>query len=54
LADPRPKDVKVTANLSRYKGLVVRWQSWAAVVEACRRIATLMLEPPTHREGTSR
>lgn len=31
LADPRPRDVEVTAQLSSYKGLDQRWQDWSAV-----------------------
>lgn len=31
LADPRPRDVEVTAQLSSYKELDHRWQDWSAV-----------------------
>jgi hypothetical protein len=31
LADPRPRDVEVTAQLSSYKELDQRWQDWSAV-----------------------
>jgi len=47
LASPKPKDAKVTTNLRLYKGLVPRWQKWPAVVQACRKVAALMLEEPT-------
>ncbi len=43
LASPQPKDVKVTTNLHQYKGLVPGWQQWPTVVQACRRVAVLML-----------
>lgn len=39
LADPRPRDPEVTAELPRYKGLVPRWHEWDAVVAACRDLA---------------
>lgn len=44
LADPRPRDRRVTERLSSYKALVPRWQSWSAVVAACRRLAARMEE----------
>lgn len=45
LADPRPKDLSTTRNLGQYKNLAARWQDWAAVVAACRELATSMLGP---------
>jgi len=31
LADPRPRDAEVTAQLARYKALDPRWQEWSTV-----------------------
>lgn len=43
LADPRPRDAEVTAQLSSYKGLDARWHEWSAVkavlAELAQRIA---------------
>lgn len=39
LSEPAPRDSRVTGQLSRYKGLETRWHDWAAVVEACHRLA---------------
>ncbi|RIK09807.1 MAG: hypothetical protein DCC49_05160 [Acidobacteria bacterium] len=39
LADPRPRDAEVTAELPRYKGLDERWHDWADVVMACQALA---------------
>lgn len=39
LAEPRPRDVEVTGELDRYRGLVPRWHDWADVVEACQELA---------------
>lgn len=39
LADPRPRDTDVIAELPRYKGLDPRWHDWSVVVDACRRLA---------------
>jgi hypothetical protein len=39
LADPKPVDVDVIAELPRYRGLDPRWHDWAAVVAACRDLA---------------
>ena len=44
LAEPRPRDSRVTARLRDYKGLAPRWQDWGAVVEACRHLALRMEE----------
>lgn len=43
LSDPRPKDSKVIAQLSRYKNLEPRWQSWPNVVAQCQAIADAMV-----------
>jgi hypothetical protein len=43
LADPHPRDARVTGQLPRYKGLDTRWQSWAQIVSVCREVAQLML-----------
>lgn len=39
LADPRPRDTEVIAELPRYKGLAPRWHDWSVVVAACQRLA---------------
>lgn len=39
LAEPRPRDVEVTRELDRYRGLVPRWHDWADVVDACQELA---------------
>lgn len=44
LAEPRPRDGRVTARLRDYKALAPRWQDWDAVVEACRHLALRMEE----------
>ena len=44
LAEPRPRDARVTARPRDYKGLAPRWQDWGAVVEACRHLALRMEE----------
>lgn len=44
LAEPRPKDTRVTAQLSSYKGVASRWQDWEAVVQACQELADRLVE----------
>lgn len=39
LAAPAPRDADVIPELSRYRGLVPRWQSWDAVVEAAGELS---------------
>ena len=43
LADPRPKDVSTTRDLTHYKGLAEHWQRWATVVDASRALAQAMI-----------
>lgn len=43
LADPSPRDTRTLAELASYKGLDPRWQDWAVVLEACRRLADGLL-----------
>ncbi|MGH2768015.1 MAG: hypothetical protein ACRDIF_03550 [Actinomycetota bacterium] len=43
LAEPAPYDLS-EVDLRHYRRLASRWQDWAAVVEACRRISLLMLD----------
>lgn len=54
LAEPDPRDRRVTAELASYKGIRPPWQDWASVVEACRRLADrlLDLEEPGSPEET--
>ena len=39
LALPEPRDVEVTQELPRYKGLAEGWHDWEAVVAACEQLA---------------
>lgn len=43
LADPAPRDHRVTRQLASYKGLAPRWHDWEAVVAACHDLADHML-----------
>lgn len=43
LADPRPADSRVLAQLDRYRNLDERWQDWGRVVAVCRAVATAMV-----------
>lgn len=43
LADPRPRDTTVLAELPRYKQLDPRWHDWADVREQCTALADAML-----------
>ena len=45
LADPQPRDVRSTTQLSSYRELDSRWHKWDDVVEVCRDVATRMVEP---------
>ena len=44
LALPEPRDVAVTRELPRYKGLDPRWHDWAAVVAACEDLAVGLVD----------
>jgi hypothetical protein len=44
LADPKPVDVDVIAELPRYRGLDPRWHDWSSVVAACRGLALEVAE----------
>jgi hypothetical protein len=44
LADPRPRDVSVTAQLDAYRNLATRWTDWGEVRLVCGRLAAGMLE----------
>lgn len=39
LADPRPRDRRVTEELASYKGLDERWQDWSAVKDVLAELA---------------
>jgi hypothetical protein len=39
LADPAPRDVHVTKELPRYKGLAAQWHDWQAVVTVCHELS---------------
>ncbi len=43
LAEPQPRDVRVTKQLSAYKGLDKRWHDWAAVTDVCHQLADGLL-----------
>ncbi|NLG21536.1 MAG: hypothetical protein GX555_08945 [Actinomycetales bacterium] len=43
LAEPSPRDVRVTAQLPSYKGLDPRWHEWHSVVAACQELADQLL-----------
>ncbi|HEU5479862.1 MAG TPA: hypothetical protein VFU90_08530 [Candidatus Tumulicola sp.] len=43
LAEPRPRDVEVTAQLSSYKALDERWQDWSTVTAVLADLAERML-----------
>lgn len=44
LADPRPRDVEVTGQLSAYKGLDPRWHDWESVRSVLRSVAKEMVK----------
>lgn len=46
LGEPRPKDDRTVGQLTAYKNLAVRWQSWESVVAQCQALADAMLETP--------
>ncbi|HEX2704600.1 MAG TPA: hypothetical protein VHM65_02485 [Candidatus Lustribacter sp.] len=39
LAEPNPRDHRVTRQLAAYKGLDPRWHRWSTVVAACQALA---------------
>lgn len=39
LSEPAPRDHRVIGQLTSYKGLSERWQSWPVVVTACHDLA---------------
>ncbi|MDR1295582.1 MAG: hypothetical protein LBK59_11655 [Bifidobacteriaceae bacterium] len=43
LAEPAPKDSRITTRLAHYKGLAARWRDWNQVTQVCRAVATAML-----------
>ena len=44
LAEPNPRDGKVTRQLDRYKGLLPRCQDWGAVTTMCNALAREVLQ----------
>lgn len=46
LGEPRPKDRRTVGQLTAYKNLAPRWQSWQSVVAQCQALADAMLETP--------
>ena len=44
LAAPKPVDADVIAELSRYRGLDLRWHDWSTVVAACGDLALEVAE----------
>ncbi len=51
LAEPRPRDVRTTRQLRRYKRLAPRWHEWATVVGVLHDLANAILEIPSDDEG---
>lgn len=49
LAEPRPEDLS-RVDLRSYRQLDRRWQDWGAVADACRRIASRVLERVAEEE----
>ena len=43
LADPRPRDAEVTAQLASYRALEPRWHEWAAVKTVLADLAQRMV-----------
>jgi hypothetical protein len=43
LADPRPRDAEVTAQLASYKALDRRWHEWSTVKEVLAQVAERMV-----------
>lgn len=43
LSQPEPRDVSVTRQLARYKGLEQRWHDWSAVVAVSQQLADTIL-----------
>lgn len=44
LAEPAPRDSRVTTQLAGYKGIVERWADWDRVREACACLADAVLD----------
>ncbi len=44
LARPTPRDRRTVGELSRYKGLVQRWQDWSETLRTCGDLAQTMLD----------
>ncbi len=44
LAEPNPRDVRVTRQLAAYKGLAPQWHTWDSVVAACEALADGVLQ----------
>jgi predicted nucleotidyltransferase component of viral defense system len=43
LAEPRPRDTRVTRQLPSYKRLDPKWHDWSSVVDACRSLSDRLL-----------
>ena len=43
MADPRPRDAEVTAQLASYKALDPRWHEWSAVQAVLADLAARMV-----------
>lgn len=44
LSEPRPRDHRVTQQLSAYKGLAPQWHRWSDVVDACQALADAVVD----------
>lgn len=49
LADPRPRDTHVLAELDRYRGLALRWHDWETVADVLTAVAEAMVSPEGRR-----
>jgi len=53
LAEPAPRDRRVTTQLGSYKGIAERWADWDRVREACAGLADALLDRLRERQGRS-
>ena len=49
LAEPAPRDPRVTTQLRSYKQLDPRWHSWSSVTDVCQRLADMLLRTVEER-----
>lgn len=51
LAEPNPRDVRVTTQLDCYKGITERWSSWDEVLRSCAELSDSVLDRLDPRAG---